>query len=50
MYDKNVFMQLYFSIFCKWSGAIFVRMDEIFIDKISIFHEIAKNFTYSQKL
>ena len=26
MYDKNVFMQLYFSIFGKWSGAIFVRM------------------------
>ena len=29
MYDKNVFMQLYFSFFCKWSGAIFVRMYDI---------------------
>ena len=26
MYDKNVFVQLYSSIFCKWSGAIFARM------------------------
>ena len=31
MYDKNVFMQLYFSIFCTWSGAIFVRMYDIYI-------------------
>ena len=37
MYDKNVFMQLYFSIFCKWSGAIFVRMyDKVILKYVNM--------------